>query len=312
MRGSHLVLRRNPHWWGGEAKSEEIVFRAIPDDTVRAIELETGGVDIAFRLEPIDRMRLEGDPNIQLIVVDRVATTYLGFNVQKPPFDDVRVRRAINHAIDVDLLVDVILEGQAARAMGPVPTSVFGAHPDLKPYEYDPDLARQLLAEAGYPNGFKTSLWTNELPLRMQIAEVVQDNLRAVGIQADIQVLEWGSYLEQTAAGHHDMFILGWVAVTGDADYSLYPLFHSSQWGAAGNRNFYANPRVDELLEVARANADPETRRAAYLEAQEIIWDDAPSVFLFVEQDVTGLRADVEGFVPSPLGTYRLHQVFKR
>src|SRR5690606_27392551 len=120
VRGSHIVLERNPDWWGGDVLSEKIVFRIIPDDTVRAIELETGGVDIAFNLDPIDRMRLEGDPNVNISVVETASTTYIGFNVQKPPFDDVRVRRAIAHAIDVDPLVDVIYEGMAVRARAPL------------------------------------------------------------------------------------------------------------------------------------------------------------------------------------------------
>lgn len=312
VRGSHIVLERNPDWWGGDVLSEKIVFRIIPDDTVRAIELETGGVDIAFNLDPIDRMRLEGDPNVNISVVETASTTYIGFNVQKPPFDDVRVRRAIAHAIDVDPLVDVIYEGMAVRARAPLAPKVFGAQQELEPYEYNPERARQLLAEAGYPNGFSATIWTDQAPLRVQSAEVVQENLRAVGITARIQVLEWGAYLSETAAGKHDMFILGWSTVTADADYGLFPQFHSSQRGAAGNRSFYANPRVDELLELGRASSDPEVRLAAYREVQEIIWDEVPVLFLMHLLDVTGLRANVEGFVPRPNRVPHLDQVTKR
>src|SRR5690606_28520083 len=116
----HITLERNPAWWGGEAKVEEIVFRAIPDDTVRAIELETGGVDIAYRLEPIDQMRLEAEPDIRVTSVDALFADFIHLNVQKPPLDDVRVRQAIAYAIDVDPLVEVIYEGQAVRAAGPL------------------------------------------------------------------------------------------------------------------------------------------------------------------------------------------------
>lgn len=312
VSGSHLILRRNPRWWGGELKVEEVVFRSIPDETVRAIELETGGVDIAFRLDPVDQTRLASDPNISLITEDSLSTAYIGFNLQKSPLNDVRVRRAIHHAIDVDSVVEIIYEGQADRAFGPLPPRVFGAHPHLKPYDYNPDRAGQLLAEAGYPNGFRITLWTNEDPLRMQMAEVVQEDLRLVGIDVDIQVLEWGTYLQETAAGHHDMFILGWSTITADADYGLYSQFHSSQWGYAGNRTFYANPRVDELLDLGRTNSDPDIRLQAYQEAQEIIVDEAPWVFVLFLKDVSGIRSNIEGFVPSPQGEHRLYRVSKR
>lgn len=308
---SHIILARNNDYWGEPAKVDTIVFRAIPEGTVRAIELETGGVDIAYDLEPIDRMRLEFDPNIKLAAAEGLSATYIGFNVQKPPFDNPLVRQAINYAIDAAPLAEVIYEGQAAQAFGPLSSNVFGAHTSLEPYPYDPQRARELLAEAGYPNGFKTSIWTNDNPLRMQIAEVVQQDLRAVGIDADVEIVEWGAYLENTGAGLHDMFILGWVTVTADADYGLYALFHSSQHGSAGNRTFYSNARVDELLDLARASSDPDVRLAAYHEVQEILREEAPWIFLLFPIDVHGMRANVDGFVPHPAGHHYLARVSK-
>lgn len=308
---SHLTLERYDNYWGESAKSERLVFRAIPEGTVRAIELETGGVDIAYDLEPIDRMRLEFDPNINLSRDASLSTSYIGFNVNKPPFDNKLVRQAINYAVDVEVLVDVIYEGQATQAFGPVSAMAFGYNPELTGYEYDPAKARELLAQAGYANGFKTSIWTNDNPLRMQIAEVVQQNLAEVGIDADVEIVEWGAYLENTGAGLHDMFILGWVTVTADADYGLYALFHSSQFGSAGNRTFYGNDRVDELLDLARATSDPDTRLGAYYEIQDIIVDEAPWVFLFFPEDVHGARSNVQGFTPHPAGHHYLAPVFK-
>src|SRR5690606_37102252 len=185
---SHLILARFDDYGGEKATVSQLVIRAIPERTVRATELETGNVDIAYDLEPVDRMRLEFDPNIKLFMTESLSASYIGFNVQKPPFDDVRVRQAINYAIDVEPLVDVIYSGQAVQAFGPLSAQVFGAHTDLESYPYDPQKARELLAEAGYPNGFRTSIWTNDNPLRIQIAEVVQQYLADVGIQADVEV----------------------------------------------------------------------------------------------------------------------------
>ncbi len=308
---SQITLERNDAWWGGEVLPEFVVFRPITEGTVRAIELEAGAIDIAYDLQtsPRDAMRAQENPNLITTEQPTLSTAYVGFNAQKAPFDDVRVRQAINHAVDIEPMIDAILEGFGGVASGPISDMVFGAHTDLEPYAFDPERARQLLAEAGYADGFTTSIWTNDNPIRMQIAEIMQAQLLDVGIRADVQVLEWSTYLEDTAAGAHDMFILGWVTVTGDADYGLYALFHSSNFGSAGNRTFWSSPRVDELLDLGRSEADPELREAFYLEAQEIIRDEAPWVFLYLTIEVNGTQSNVSGFVPHPAGHHRLHNV---
>lgn len=310
---SHITLVRNDNYWGELAKSEQLVFRPIPETSVRVIELQTGGVDIAYDLDPQGRLEVESDPNIVLYQDMSLSNSYIGFNANKHPFDDPLVRQALNYAVDVEVLLDVIYEGQASKADGPLPSLVFGFKPDLTAYEYDPEKAKELLQQAGYAPGFlKTSIWTNDSTQRMQIAEVVQQNLVDVGIDATIEVLEWGAYLENTGAGMHDMFILGWVTVTADADYGLYALFHSSQFGSAGNRTYYANDRVDELLELARSTSDAQTRLEAYYEIQDIIVEEAPWIFLFSPDDVHATRANIEGFTPHPAGHHYLAPVTKQ
>lgn len=306
VSGSHVTLVRNENYWGEPAKVEELIIRGIPEGTVRAIELETAGVDIAYDLEPMDELRLSGTPGIVLDKYETLSTSYVGFNVLKPPLDNKLVRQAINYALDVDAVVDYIYTGLAAKLDTPLPPKVWGYNPNVEGYYYDPDKARALLAEAGYPDGFKISLWTNDNPLRMQIAEMFQANLAEVGIDVDVQILPWATYLEDTALGKHDMFILGWVTVTADADYGLYALFHSSMHGDPGNRSFYTNSRVDELLDAGRREIDPEKRMALYHEAQELIVEDAPWVFLIATSAVNGWRDYVEGFVPHPAGHHKL------
>ncbi|MFO7172468.1 MAG: glutathione ABC transporter substrate-binding protein [Bacillota bacterium] len=310
-KGSHIELERFDEYWGGPAKAQKLTFRNIPEGATRAIELETGAIDIAYNIEPQDYERLQGDPNIQLVRDMTLSTNYIGFNVQKPPFDKLEVRQAINHAVNVDEIIEHILQNIGQKARGPISPLVWGAHPDLKGYEYDPEKAKELLAKAGYPNGFETTLWTNDNPVRVKIAEKVQADLAKIGVSVKIEVVEWGKYLEDTAAGKHDMFILGWVTVTGDADYGLYPLFHSSQHGSPGNRTFYTNPRVDELLDKGRQSSNPEERLQAYREAQELITADAPWLFLNVGEEVTGLAKNVKGFVMHPAGHHRLKDVTK-
>lgn len=312
VSGSHVELSKNVDYWGEPAKVDRLIIRSIPENTVRAIELETGGADIVYNVAPMDELRLAGTPGIKLDKYEALSTTYVGFNVQKAPFDNVLVRQAINYALDVEAAVDYIYTGQAAQIPGPLPPRVWGFDPDLEGYDFDIEKAKALLAEAGYPDGFKTTIWTNDNPTRMEVAELFQANLSEIGIDVDIQIIPWATYLADTAAGKHDMFILGWGTVTADADYGLYALFHSSQIGDPGNRSFYANDRVDELLDLGRRETDVEKRRAIYSEVQKLIIEEAPWAFLLVTSEVNGMQENIEGFVPHPAGHHKLASVYKK
>ncbi len=307
--GDYIDLVRNDNYWGDEGQVERIRFRAIPEDTVRAIEVETAGVDIAYDISPVDEDRLVEDPEVEVFQYAALGTDYIGFNVQEEPFDQVEVRRAINYAVDVDPILDTVYEGQGVPAAGPISDMVWGAHPDLEPYGYDLERAQELMEEAGYEDGFEATFYTNDNPQRIQTAEIVQDQLTELNIDVEVNVLDWGDYLERTAAGEHDMFMLGWVSVTGDADYGLYSLFHSDYFGDPGNRTFFGHPELDERLEVGRQNADEDVRLDAYHGAQEIIRDEAPWVFIRHAEDVDAARDYVEGFVPHPAGHHDLTDV---
>lgn len=158
-------------------------------------------------------------------------------------------------------------------------------------------------------DGFDTTIWTNDNPVRMQIAQIVQAQLAEIGINAVIEPLEWGSYLERTAKGEHDMFILGWTTVTADADYGLYALYHSSQHGGAGNRDFYTNEEVNTLLEEGRMATDPEVRKEKYAKAQEIIVSEAPDVMLYYNTQNIGAQKNVKGFKLHPAGHHSVYGV---
>lgn len=304
-----MTLERFDDYYKGPAKVKTIVFRNIPEGTNRTMGLETGEIDIGYEIEPIDLDTVREHKNLILVEEPSLSTAYIGFNLNKEPFNDLNVRRALNHAINVDEIIEVILEGAGTKATGPINDKVFAYNKDLKGYEYNPEMAKELLAEAGYENGFKTTIWTNDNPVRVRIAELVQDHLKEVGVDASIDIVEWGAYLERTAAGEHDMFILGWVTVTGDADYGLFALYHSSQHGGAGNRTFYTNPEVDKQLMVGRTNIDEDTRREAYYKAQELIVEDAPQIFLYFQTQNVGMQNNIEGFRLHPAGHHKLYNV---
>ncbi len=307
--GDNIVLERFDDYWGTDALVKQVTFRAIPDNSVRTIQLETGELDIAYDIQPSDVARVEADPNLVLQRDANLSTTYVGFNLDKEPFDDVRVRQAINYAIDMEAVVNTVYAGVGAPAKGPLGPNVFGSNQDLVGYGQDVEKAKELLAEAGFADGFSATLWTNENQQRIDIATIVQEQLDAVGIEITVEIVEWGQYLEDTAEGRHDMFILGWTTVTADADYGLYALFHSAQVGNAGNRTFYRNSEVDRLLDLGRSTIDQDERLAAYEEAQVLIRDEAPWIFTWTGENLAGLRKNVTGFKQHPAGHHRLDKV---
>ena len=307
--GDSITLKRFDDYFQGAADVETVVFRNIPEGTNRTIGLETGEIDIAYDIEPVDKSKVEDNDKLVLVEGPSFSSQYLGYNTKKAPFDNQKVRQAINYAVDVQEIIDVVLEGAGEVATSPLTGSIFGANTDIKGYEYNPEKAKELLAEAGYPDGFETTIWTNDSPVRETIATIVQAQLKEVGIEARTETVEWSAYLERTAAGEHDMFILGWTTVTGDADYGLYALYHSSQHGGAGNRTFYSNPRVDELLDIGKTEPDQEKRKEAYKEAQEIIVEEAPQLFLYFQTDNVGMQNNIEGFKLHPAGHHSLYKV---
>jgi peptide/nickel transport system substrate-binding protein len=298
--GDEVILERNEDYWGELPNPERAIFRVVPEESTRLALLEGGDAHISEILQPANMARVESSEAMELGLFPSLSLNYIGFNVEQEPFDDPRVRQAISMAVDVQAMIDGIVEGAGTRAIGPISEAVVGFHPDLDPLPYDPDMAAELLADAGLEEGFSTTLWTNDNPTRIAIAEIVQNNLAELNIDVEIEVLEWGAYLDQTAEGLHEMFILGWVTVTGDADYGMYALLHSSNVGAPGNRSFYRNERVDELLDQGRRETDPEARVELYHEVQEILIEEAPMLNLYHPQWMVAVADEVEGYSHHP------------
>ncbi|RLL47899.1 glutathione ABC transporter substrate-binding protein [Oceanobacillus piezotolerans] len=307
--GELLRLVRNDDYWGEPAKLDSVTFKVVDETLTRVAELETGEAHIADPISPNNIAQIEATDGIHVSQQGSVSLSYVGFNMEKEPFNDPLVRQAINMAIDKEQIINGIYEGVGTPAIGPLAPDVLGYDPDAPGLEYDPDKARELLAEAGYENGFSTTLWTNDNQERMDAATNIQAQLAEFGIEVEIEVVEWGAYLEQTANGEHDMFILGWSTVTGDADYGLYPLFHSNNVGEPGNRTFTKDPELDELLDHARQEGDPETRQQLYSEIQVLLTDIAPMLYIHHQDFLLGVSDKVEGLTQSPTQILQLHEV---
>lgn len=304
-RGSRLVLKRYEDYWGVKGKPQTLVYRGIPEASGRVTELLTGGVDLILPIPPDFVARLEKTAGVTVHRKTGLTVWYVGFNVDKKPFTDRRVRQALNHAVNKDAIVRDILKGTGIPAIGPLLPGTWAYEPNVKKYGYEPATARRLLAEAGYPNGFEVDFWVPESGSGMQapveMATVIQANLAAVGVKASLKTFEWGSYLGKVRADAPAMFAFSWFLKSEDPDLSLYPLFYSKNTPLP-NRSNYANPEVDQLLLQARQVSEQPRRAELYRRAQRMIVEDAPWVFVDHEVQVVATRANLKGFKLHPSG----------
>lgn len=307
--GTEIKLVKNTEYHGTPASIDSVTFKVVPEGATRVAELQSGFAHIIGTVDPAQVANVNSFDGASVLETATSSLTYLGFNTKKAPFDDPKVRQAISTAIDRDSLIQGIFEGYGIPAISPLSPGIFGYTEDVTSMAYNIEEAKALLAESNHPDGFKTTIWTNDNPVRQQVAIVLQEALKELNITATIEVMEFGSYLEKTAAGEHDMFILGWSNSTGDADYGLYALFHSSQHGDPGNRSFFSNEKVDELLDKGRREADQSAREAIYKEALQLISDESPMAFVLHPSNLAGVSDKVSGFKVGSDSIYQLRDV---
>lgn len=310
---SITIEKFEDYWQEGFPKLDRVVFRAIPDNSARLNALLTGEIDLADGVNPSDGASIEGDAALQLFERPSMNVGYLGLTNTRPPFDNVLVRQAMNHAIDKQAIVDAFFEDRAEVAVNPMPPSISGYNDQIEGYDYDPERAKELLAEAGLPDGFEMELWAMPVPRPympdgMKVAEVMQKNLADVGITAEIVSFEWATYLEKARNGEADAFMLGWTGDNGDADNFLYVLLDGDNIGS-NNYTYYDNEELHELLIAAQSEVDENTRNELYMQAQEIIHEDAPWVPLAHSTPLLAGKAELTGFKPHPTGSDKLHTV---
>ena len=309
-REQYIQLVRYEDYWDEPAYVDTVTFKVVPEDLTRIAELETGDVHISDPISPSDVARIEKTDGLYVNIQDSVNLSYIGFNVQKEPFDDVRVRQAVAMAIDKEQIIDGLYGGVGIPAIGPLAPTVFGYDDSVKGLPFDQEEAKALLREAGYKDGFTTTIWTNDHRERIDTAINIQAQLKEIGIEVEIKTMDWGTYLERTANGEHDIYLLGWSASTADADYGLYALFHSSQVGAPGNRTFIQNHEIDSMLDEARETLDEEKRLALYKEVQEKLMEESPMIYLHHQQFLLGARDEVRNLEQSPNQLLQLKEVY--
>lgn len=300
-RGDRIVLNAFEDYWGGTPKSDRIVFRFIPDASSRLLALEAGEIDLYQCGIIFDEVpRLEQDPNFNVHNWYGAGYDYVGFNTTNEYLQDPLVRRAISHLIDRENIIEFILNGFGEPGITNIIPVLPWFNDDLEPHEYSRDKARELLAEAGYPDGgFELRIHSRDNVVNQQIAELLQFELEAVGIEASVFVEEWATLFDRAyRSDDHDLLIMGWRGQT-DPDRASYRQFHSE--GSRFPYTYYHNPRVDELLEEGRI-VDPlsERSREIYNEVQEILHEEVPYAVIFYPLEVALSRSYVEGWVMHP------------
>ena len=313
-RGQRVVLERNAQYWKSPVKVERVIYRPIVEDQARLTELLTGALDLIVGTPPDFVAQLENNPKVTLLKQVGAHVWYLGINNQKKPFDDKRVRQALNYAVNKEAIVRDVLKGTGSMSAGPVLPGTWGADAGLKPYPYDPERARKLLADAGYPGGFTTSMWVPESGSGMQspvaMATVMQSNLKAVGVNVTLQTFEWGAFIAKLRSKEQELFALSWMAGNEDPDMVMYPLLHSSQWTPGGpNRALYKSDTFDELLHQARLTTDQAKRAELYRQAQRVLADDPPWIFVDHEIQTAVHSKRVQGFKLHPSFDLRVETI---
>ncbi len=322
IAGDHATVTLNKDWWGYDAEIcggtalaepdagfKSITFRPVTENASRVAMLQAGDADFIWPVPTESMSTLAADPDVYVDAGEGIVVRWLFLNTQKEPFNDVRVRQAMNYGVDKDAYIAVVKNGLASKA-----TSVLGPavqhYKGNDPYPYDPEKAKELLAEAGYPDGFDTTIICRSTTADLKQSEFLQQQLAQIGVNVEIRSFE-NAIVSEMVEGHEgpgseaevDMYISGWSSSTGDADWGIRPLLaKESEPPASFNISYFENDELDELLYAALETADEEKRAGYYAQAQDLIWEECPMVFLAVDYNTWGSTMNIENVKIYPDG----------
>jgi peptide/nickel transport system substrate-binding protein len=313
-----VVLEANEDYWRGAPKIKHLIFKPVPDPTARLNQLRSGEVHLMVAFPPEFIPEIEADPDLELNSKTGAHTWWVAFDTAEPPFDDVRVRQAVNYAVDKEAIIKDVLYGAASLSSGLVPSSVRWSSPEIGAYPYDPEKAKALLAEAGYPDGFETDFLVPESGSGMiapvGLATVIQAYLSQVGIKANIITQEWNSYLETYQAGlpaaKAGMAEMSWMRDTNDP--ALFSPANLNCDPATGffNVGKYCNKELDELFQKAIATSDDAEKQELYRQVHKIVHDEAPWLFMFHADQTIASRKELKGVEANPSFLVRLEDAY--
>jgi dipeptide transport system substrate-binding protein len=304
----------NPDYYQGKAPIDDLVFVITPDAAVRYAKLKAGECHIMPYPNPADIEAMKSDPDLNVLEQEGLNVGYLAMNTQKAPFDNAKVRQAVNYAINKQAIIDAAYLGAGKVAKNPIPPTIWSYNDAVVDYPYDPEMAKKLLAEAGLADGFETDLWYMPVqrpynPNAQRIGELMQADLAAVGIKANLVTYEWGEYLERSNKGEHQMVQLGWTGDNGDPDNFLAVLLSCAAAEGGSNRARWCYEPFDNLIKQAKLTSDVAERTKLYEEAQVIFKEQAPWVTVAHSVVFMPVRKEVVDYRVDPFGIHQFYGV---
>ena len=310
-----IRFKANPDYWAGKAAIDDLIFSITPDSAVRWAKLQKGECHVMPYPNPADLDAMRKDSNVQVLEQAGLNVGYLAYNTTKKPFDDVRVRKAINMAMDKNAIVSAVYMSTGVPAINPIPPSMWAYNKSIKDDAFNPAEAKKLLAAAGYPNGFTTDLWAMPVqrpynPNAKRIAELMQADLAKIGVTAEIKSFEWGEYRKRMQAGEHQMGMLGWTGDNGDPDNFLDTLLgcDSAKTNGSNVAKFCYQP-YEDLVSKAKLVTNVAERTKLYEQAQVIFKEQAPWFTIAHAVQLKPVRKEVVGFKLSPFGRHTFYGV---
>jgi dipeptide transport system substrate-binding protein len=275
-----IRYKANPDFWGSPAKIDNLVFAITPDPSVRYQKLKAGECQVMAYPNPADIPSMKEDSAVNLMHQEGLNIGYHAYNTEKKPFDDVRVRKALNMGVNKQAIIDAVFQGAGAAAKNPIPPTMWSYNNAVEDDAYDPEAAKKLLAEAGVSN-LKTNIWAMPVqrpynPNAKRMAEMIQADWKAIGVEAEIVSYEWGEYLKRSSAGEHETVLLGWTGDNGDPDNFLFALLSCEAVKGGNNRARWCNQEFNELVTKAQRSSDLAERTKLYEEAQVVFKREAP------------------------------------
>jgi peptide/nickel transport system substrate-binding protein len=303
--GSQVVLEKNPTYWQpGKPSFDRAVFKVVQDGTTRVTGLKTGELD-ATAVIPADQIAtVKSLPNLAVQQIVSFSSHTIAMRTDRPPFDDIKVRQAVSHALDVaSAMTNIVKEGGVQSAATTVPPNMPGSAAEaLPPIPFDLTKAKELMAESSHPQGFATTLVTAPLEEWVAISVYAQEALKELGIELSVDKRTWEEVVTVYQGGDYDgMVYFGWSADFPDASAMLLPLFHSKNVPPQPNISYYHNPKVDALLDASETELDPDKRQAALVEAQKLIAADMPVLWIEYPVQFWPMNAAITGYELSPL-----------
>lgn len=314
QKDSVIRYKAFEQYWQGKAAIDRLVFAITPDASVRMAKLQKNECQAAPYPNPADLDALRKDSNITLMTQPGLNIGYLNFNVQKAPFDNVKVRQALSYAINKDAILESVYQGSGEKAKNPIPPTMWSYNDDIQDYNYDPEKAKALLAEAGFANGFETDLWAMPVsrpynPNARRMAELIQEDWKKVGVNAKIVSYEWGEYLKRMRQGDHQTGMTGWNGDNGDPDNFLNTLLSCASVEQGSNYAKFCNKDFDKLVIEASRETDKEKRTALYKQAQVIFKEQAPWITIAHSTTYFPIRKEVTGYKLSPFSLHNFYGV---